>query len=174
MKDLVFENWEKLGQIALMTTASFLILFIFIRISGKRTLAKLNAFDFVVTVALGSTLAYMMLALVPLIEGVMVLILIIGLQYLFAKLARVSEKAEQLINSSPCLLFYKNEYQEENMKTEAITKEEINSVVRQAGLDTLDNVLAIVLELNGEISVVKKTEATTGKSSLQDLDLPQK
>jgi uncharacterized membrane protein YcaP (DUF421 family) len=57
MKDLLFENWEKLGQVALMTIASFVILFLFIRISGKRTLAKFNAFDFVVTVALGSTLA---------------------------------------------------------------------------------------------------------------------
>ncbi|SIS64197.1 hypothetical protein SAMN05421785_101684 [Chryseobacterium gambrini] len=90
MKDLLFENWGKLGQVALMTIASFVILFLFIRISGKRTLAKFNAFDFVVTVALGSTLAYMMLAMVPLAEGVMVLFLIIALQYLFAKLASTS------------------------------------------------------------------------------------
>jgi len=32
-----------------------------LRVSGKRTLAKLNAFDFVVTVALGSTLATILL-----------------------------------------------------------------------------------------------------------------
>ena len=35
MEDLLLENWEKLGQVALMTIASFVILFLFIRISGK-------------------------------------------------------------------------------------------------------------------------------------------
>lgn len=57
MKDLLFENWVKLGQVALTTVVSFIILFLFIRISGKRTLAKFNAFDFVVTVALSPAFA---------------------------------------------------------------------------------------------------------------------
>lgn len=172
MKDLLFENWEKLGQVALMTIASFVILFLFIRISGKRTLAKFNAFDFVVTVALGSTLAYMMLAMVPLAEGVMVLFLIIALQYLFAKLASTSDKMEHLINSSPRLLFYKGKYLKDNMNTEAITVDEINAVVRQEGIERLDDVLAVVIELNGEIIVIKKSDTPGGKSSLEDLDIP--
>jgi len=172
MKELLFENWEKLGQVALMTVISFVILFLFIRISGKRTLAKFNAFDFVVTVALGSTLAYMMLAMVPLLEGVMVLMLIIALQYFFAKLASTSDKMEYLINSSPRLLFYKGAYLKENMRTEAITVDEIYAVVRQAGIEKLDEVLAVVIELNGEISVIKKSYIISGSSSLQDINIP--
>ena len=89
MKDLLFENWEKLGQVALMTIASFVVLFLFIRISGKRTLAKFNA------------------------------------------------------------------------------------VVRQEGIERLDDVLAVVIELNGEISVIKRSDTPGGKSSLEDLDIPE-
>ena len=37
------------------------MLVIFLRLSGKRTLSKMNAFDLVVTVALGSTLATVLL-----------------------------------------------------------------------------------------------------------------
>ncbi|WP_353958905.1 hypothetical protein [Pedobacter aquatilis] len=39
----------------------YITLFIFIRISGKPTLTKLNAYDFVVTVTLGSTVSSMIL-----------------------------------------------------------------------------------------------------------------
>ena len=135
-------------------------------------MAKFNAFDFVLTVAMGSTLAYMMLAMVPLAEGAMVLFLIIALQYLFAKLASTSDKMEHLINSSPRLLFYKGKYLKDNMNTEAITIDEINAVVRQEGIERLNDVLAIVIELNGEISIIKKSDTPGGKSSLEDLDIP--
>lgn len=135
-------------------------------------MAKFNAFDFVLTVAMGSTLAYMMLAMVPLAEGAMVLFLIIALQYLFAKLDSTSDKMELLINSSPRLFFCKGKYLKDNMNTEAITVYEINAVMRQEGIERLDDVLAVVIELNGEISIIKKSDTPGGKSSLEDLDIP--
>lgn len=99
MDELFFKDWKSLGHVALCTVISFIALFLFIRVSGKRTLAKLNAFDFVVSVALGSTLAYMMLAMVPVAEGGLVLALIIIMQYAFAWAAKSSKKMEVLINS---------------------------------------------------------------------------
>jgi len=89
---LFFDNWADLANVCLTTVSAFVTLFLFVRISGKRTLAKLNAFDFVVTIALGSVLAYMMLGLVPFVEGAIVLALIILLQYIFAWMARSSKK----------------------------------------------------------------------------------
>lgn len=152
-----------------MTFISFIILFLFIRISGKRTLAKFNAFDFVVSVALGSTLAYMMLAMVPLVEGTLVLLIIIGLQYFFAKLVRLSGRMEDVINASPRMLFYKGQFLEDNMRKEVITMKELFSVIRQEGVSNLEDVLAIIIEANGELSVVKKSDYVDGVSSLSDL-----
>ncbi|GAA6771900.1 DUF421 domain-containing protein [Flavobacterium sp. CGRL2] len=92
MEQVFFKDWISIGHVIIATIIAFITLFFFLRISGKRTLAKLNAFDFVVTVALGSTLSYMMLAMVPLVEGALVLFLIIILQYIFARTARSSKK----------------------------------------------------------------------------------
>ena len=39
-------------------------------------------------------------------------------------------------------------------------------------IEKLDDVLAVVIELNGEISVIKKSDTPGGKSSLEDLDIP--
>ena len=63
-------------------------LYLILRISGKRTLAKMNAFDFVVTVALGSTLATVFLSKdIALAEGLFAFALLAGLQRIVAWLA---------------------------------------------------------------------------------------
>jgi len=54
---VVLSPWSDLARILLVGAAAYVTLVVILRTSGKRTLAKLNAFDLVVTVALGSTLA---------------------------------------------------------------------------------------------------------------------
>jgi len=169
MTNVFFENWTGIGRVALLTIISFVALFALIRISGKRTLAKFNAFDFVVTVTLGSVLAYMMLGQVNLAEGTMVLLLIIAMQLLFAKLSRRSGMMDKLLNASPRLLFYKGSYLKHNMEKELVTKQEILSEIRQQGIGDIDEVHAVVFEANGEISVLKKFTTDVEKSSLENV-----
>lgn len=170
MNDIFFQDWHGIIKAAVTTVTAFIALFLLVRISGKRTLAKLNAFDFIVSIALGSTLSDIMLATIPFAEGVIVLLLIILLQYIFAWLARSSNQMEKIINTEPRTVFYDGRFIEETMGLETITKEEIYSAIRSAGIDQMDDVKAVVMELNGTLSVVKKSSAD-GPSSLDDLDL---
>ena len=169
MKELLFKDWESLWHIAVCALLSFVTLFVFIRVSGKRTLAKLTAFDFVVTVTLGSTLSSMILKKVTLSEGAVALIVIIALQYLLAWMAKRSEKMEKLINSSPTLLFYNGQFLDEAMDKEVITKEEIYAEIRKFRLLQMEDVQAVVMELNGELTVVKKSAGNGGGTSLDDI-----
>ncbi|KAF2329055.1 DUF421 domain-containing protein [Flavobacterium daemonense] len=168
MGKIFFKDWISIEHVALATIIAFITLFFFVRISGKRTLSKLNAFDFVVTVALGSTLSYMMLAIVPLLEGAIVLFLIIIMQYVFAWTARSSKKMERLVNAVPSLIFYDGKFIEKTMAREAITKAEIFSTIRNSGIDQIEEVKAVVMELNGQISIVRKSTGN-GNSSLDDI-----
>lgn len=71
-----FDSWGELFRVLVVGAASYGTLVLVLRLSGKRTLAKLNAFDFVVTVALGSTLAAILLnRAVSWAEGAIALIL---------------------------------------------------------------------------------------------------
>ena len=169
MEELFFKDWKSIGHVTLATVIAFITLFFFLRISGKRALAKLNAFDFVVTVALGSTLSYMMLAMVPLVEGTIVLVLILILQYFFAWTARTSKKMEKFINAVPSLVYYDGEYMEKTMTREAITKGEIMATIRNSGIDQIEDVKAVVMELNGQITVVRKSKGN-GESSIDDVE----
>ena len=46
-----FDSWSDIVRVLLVGIASYAVLIASIRILGERTLAQLNAFDFVVTVA---------------------------------------------------------------------------------------------------------------------------
>ncbi|MDN5761942.1 MAG: hypothetical protein L0H41_06465 [Microlunatus sp.] len=82
---MIYDGWFGLVRVIVVGTCAYLALVLLLRVSGKRTLAKLNAFDFIVTVALGSTLATVLLSSsVALVEGILALALLVGLQYLVA------------------------------------------------------------------------------------------
>lgn len=96
------DNWDALWRILLLGAAAYLALIALLRVSGKRTLAKLNAFDLVVTVALGSTLATIVLSRdVTLLEGLAALLMLIALQYVIAAMAVRWRVAERLAKSDP-------------------------------------------------------------------------
>jgi hypothetical protein len=59
---MIFDGWFGLPRVVVAGTAAHAALVPLLRVSGKRTLAKLNAFDLVVTVAPGSTLATVLLS----------------------------------------------------------------------------------------------------------------
>ncbi len=83
MSQIFFDNWETLFRTLIIGVLAYVSLVMLLRISGRRTLSKMNAFDMVVTVALGSTLATILLNRdVALAEGVLVFALLIGMQYL--------------------------------------------------------------------------------------------
>ena len=54
---MFFDGWSGILRMLAVGVPAYAALVLLLRIGGKRTLAKLNAFDPAVTVALGSTLA---------------------------------------------------------------------------------------------------------------------
>jgi uncharacterized membrane protein YcaP (DUF421 family) len=169
MKELFFKDWESVGHIALCAITAYFVLFLFIRISGKRTLSKLTAFDFVVTITLGSTLSSMILTKVTIVEGATALAIIILLQYLLAWTAKESKVLEKLINSSPTLVFYQGKFLKEAMDKEVLTEEEVYAEIRKFRMLNVNDVEAVVMELNGELTVIKKA-ANVSHSSLKDIE----
>jgi uncharacterized membrane protein YcaP (DUF421 family) len=80
-----FDSWFDIGRVLAVGAAAYLTLVVTLRLSGKRTLAKLNAFDFVVTIAIGSTLATILLnTTVSWSEGAAALALLAALQFAVA------------------------------------------------------------------------------------------
>ncbi len=54
---MFFDGWDDIYRILIVGVSSYAGIVFLLRISGKRTLAKWNSFDFIVTIALGSVVA---------------------------------------------------------------------------------------------------------------------
>src|SRR5512147_637578 len=118
---MFFDSWAGLGRVAVVGLLAYAALVLLLRISGKRTLTKMNAFDFVVTVALGSTLATVLLSKdVVLAEGLLALLLLCGLQFIVAYLSVRSRRVESMVKSEPTLLLYRGRFLDDAMRRERI------------------------------------------------------
>lgn len=165
---MFFDNWLGLLRVLVVGTLAYLALVMLLRVSGKRTLSKMNAFDFVVTVALGSTLATVLLSeTVALAEGVTAFVLLIGLQFAITRLSVRSATVRRLSKSEPTLLFHDGRFLEGAMRRERVVRGEVLAAVREQGKGSLDEVAAVVLETDGTFSVVSSQGG--GRSSLEDV-----
>lgn len=155
MFEMFFDGWDDLVRILVVGTCAYVGLVVMLRITGKRTLAKMNAFDFVVTVALGSILATILLnGDVSLSEGLLAFALLCLLQYVVALVSRRSESFQRLIKSDPALLFYRGRVLDDVLAKERVTTEEILAAVREEGFSDISDVDAVVLETDGSFSVI--------------------
>lgn len=153
--EMFFQDWQGVVRVLVVGTLAYAALVLFLRLSGKRTLAKLNAFDLVVTIALGSTLSATLLQQsVALVEGATAFGLLIVLQLLVAYFSVRSRSFARLIRSEPSLLARDGAWCETAMRQERVTKEEAISAIRAAGGADLESVSMMVLESDGSISVV--------------------
>lgn len=152
---MLFQNWSGILRTILVGVLAYAGLVLLLRISGKRTLTKLNAFDLVVTVALGSTLATILLTeKVALAEGLTAFALLIGLQYLVTWTSVRVGIVRRMVRSEPSLLVRNGELLRDAMRRERITEDEIRSAIRSAGIEEPAKVSAVVLEADGELSVL--------------------
>lgn len=167
MEQIFFSGWQSLLRTLVIGVLAYLALVLFLRIAGNRTLSKMNAFDLVVTVALGSTLATVLLTKsVALADGVLAFALLIGLQYVVTWTSVRVAWVRRTVTGELILLLYQGQMLEQAMRKARMTPDEVESAIRAAGIASLDEVEAVVLETDGTASVVKRGEVT-GRSSLE-------
>jgi uncharacterized membrane protein YcaP (DUF421 family) len=117
-----FTDWTDLGRVIAVGTLAYAALVLFLRISGKRTLTKLNAFDLVITVALGSTLSAVLLnKAISLAEGVLAFGLLILLQYCITWLSVRYRSIEMIVKAEPTLLLHRGKFLNHAMRKQRIT-----------------------------------------------------
>jgi len=156
---LFFNSWNDIGRIVILGVMGYIALVFLLRISGNRTLSKLNAFDFVVTIALGSTFGSLLLnRSVSLSEGVTALAVLIGLQYVVAWLTVKSDTVKSIIKNEPSLVYYNGEYIKYSMKRSRVVEEEIEQSVRNKGYENMEHIGAVILETDGSFSIISQSE----------------
>lgn len=164
---MLFQGWETIYKTVLLSILTYVSIIIILRTSGKRTLSSFNAFDFLITVTIGSISATTILSnSTKFFDGITAIITLVILQYIVAKVSVSSKKFNKIIKSEPTLLYYNGEYINENLEKMRVSKDDILQEIRVNSGTTVDKVHSVILEANGNLSVI-----TSGSSSnLKELD----
>lgn len=152
---MFFDTTYQVLRVLILGACAYLVLLVVLRLSGKRTLAKLNAFDLVVTVALGSALATTLLSSdVALVEGAAAFAVLITAQYAIAWTSVRSRLIRRAVKAEPSLLLLHGTLLEHDIAASRMTAEEVLQAVRATGFGSLSDVGAVVLETDGSLSVI--------------------
>lgn len=171
MDNIFFDTPQVILRTLIIAVLGYTSLILFLRISGKRTLSKMNAFDFIVTVALGSTLASLLLSKdVSLAQGCLALALLIVFQYLITWASVRVSWLRRIVTGEPALLVHEGRILEQALKRERVTYSEVAAAVRASGNADLRKIHAVVLETDGTFSVI--SGKNLNGSSVEGLDIP--
>ena len=155
MDKIFFSDWQSIIRIIIISVFAYAALVAILRLSGKRTLSKMSAFDLVVTVALGSTLSSVIInKSITLSEGVLAFLLLVLLQYIISWLSVRNKKINNLVKSSPTLIAYRGDMLERTMLKERITSDELYAALRSNGISSLADADAVILETDGSLTVL--------------------
>ncbi|WP_336744036.1 DUF421 domain-containing protein [Aureimonas altamirensis] len=146
-------------DIVLRATVMFAILFLLLRLLGKRELGQMTPFEFVVLVVMGDliqqgvthndfSLTGATLAIVTFAFWGLVLSWV---TYLFPR-------AERLLDGEPRIVIRDGSLIEDNLRRDRVTRAEVESEMRQAGIASMEEVAWGILEPQGKFSFIRKSQ----------------
>lgn len=170
MQHIFYNGWEGFARTLTVGVLGYVFLVGYLCWSGKRTLSKRNAFDLIVTVSLGSVLLASLLlgkSVAP-AEGVLTRSLLVALQFVVIWTSVHARRVRRCVTGE--LLLDHGEFLPAVLKHARVTKDEARAAIHSAGIGSLNQVAAVVLETDGSFSVVKQTGTERNGSGARSAD----
>lgn len=148
-------SWPDAGLVLVSTVAIFVAVLVATRITGLRSFSKMSSFDFAMTVAVGSVMASTSLtSATPVAHGVLALVGLYGFQAMVARLRERSERFGDVVDNTPTLLMAGPRILHDHLHHVRVTEADLRAKLREANVTRYEDVLAVVLETTGDISVL--------------------
>ena len=155
MTSFFFDGWQPIARIVVVGTLGYVTLITLLRVSGKRTLAQLNSFDLIITVALGASFGRILTArTVPLAEAVVAFGLLVVLQYVVSAGHVRWRWFARTITSQPSIVAYRGRPIAGVLERERLTEGELHAAVREHGFGSVAETVAVVLESDGRLTAI--------------------
>ncbi|REJ10390.1 DUF421 domain-containing protein [Halobacillus trueperi] len=139
----------------------FILLYVLARILSKKLISQMTLFDFIAGITLGSMTATTFLSdNVTLSKGALGLLTFAALVLLIDYLTLKSLTIRKLVNSQPTLLMDNGKILIKNMKKVRFNVDELIAELRKAGVFQFSDVQTAILETDGTVSVLRKSDAS--------------
>ncbi len=150
-------------EIVIRATCMFAVLFLLLRLLGKRELGQMTPFELVTLVVLGDLIQQGVTQTDFSLTGATLAIATFAfwgvalswVSYLFPR-------AERALEGEALVLVRNGELIEKNMRRDRITRREVESEMRLAGILSMQDVAWALIEPNGKMSFIRKDKSSDG------------
>lgn len=150
---------EFLGEVALRSLYTFVLVFIFLKITGRRGVRQMSLFEVLIILTLGSAAGDVAFYDdVPMLPVLVVFVTLAVLYRLVMWFMTHSEKLEDLLEGKPAIIIHEGEFVWEKLDKQNMTEFEFFMELRIRGVDHLGQVRLAILETNGQLSVFYYTD----------------
>ena len=144
----------------------FVLLYILLRLMGKRELGQLTPFELVVMIVLGDLIQQAVTHNdFSITGGLLAISTFAFLAIAMSWLTYLSPRAEKLLDGEPRVVIRDGVLIKDNLRRDRMTQSEVESEMRLAGIGHMDQVAWAILEPQGKISFIKKDDEKSGAKS---------
>lgn len=138
----------------------FIIVFLVIRLMGKRELSQIQPYEFVIIILIAD------LASGPMSDrnmttfyGIVPILALLVMYMILSFLLKTNKKVQNMVSGNPVLLVSDGKIIESEMKKQEYMIEDLMSQIRSRGVFKVQDVAYAILETNGNLSVIPKSES---------------
>lgn len=137
----------------------YIVLLVFFRLSGKRSLAQITTFDFILLLIIGEATQQALLGDdFSLTNALLVVLTLLSLDIGFSLLQEHLPLVDRFIDGTPLLIIDNGTVLDDRLEKARVDRADILSAARRLqGLERLDQIKYAVLENDGGITVIPKT-----------------
>ncbi|MBQ3543590.1 MAG: DUF421 domain-containing protein [Lachnospiraceae bacterium] len=145
-------------QVFIHTLVSIIVLFLLAKWIGCRQISQMSIFDYINGITIGSIAAEVAMTKDNVIEPLIAMTMYAAATVLLSFISEKSMKLRRVIIGRPYVLYHNDRFYYENMKKNKIDLHEFLMAARSDGYFDLSEIQDAVLECNGKISFLPKSE----------------
>ncbi|PGM50888.1 DUF421 domain-containing protein [Bacillus sp. AFS053548] len=158
-------------EIIMRTMLAFLILFIGAKLLGKQIIAEMNTFDFIGAISIGGIIANLAFNLnIKIHHSVIAFIILVTIIIIVSYISMKSRIGRNLFAGNPTVIVENGKILEANMRKMRYSLDYLNQQLREKSIFNIEEVLYVVVETNGRVSVLQKPQYRN--VTRQDLNIP--
>ena len=137
----------------------YLIVLVVMRLMGKREIGQLQPFELAISIMIADLASIPMTEIgIPIFNGIVPILGLLVMHLILSLINLKSLKAREIICGKPSILIYRGKINENELKKERFTINELEERLRGNNVVNLGDVEYAILETSGQVTVIQKPE----------------
>lgn len=162
LRDTFAISWRDIVDLVLRAAVVYIVLLLGIRLAGKREVGQMTPFDLVLLLLISNAVQNAMIGPYnALTAGLVAALTLLLLNNVTSRLVFKNWRLRRMIEGSPALLVYNGQINRDSMRREGVSETDLHAAMREHGVESFNQVHMAVLEVDGNVSIIRKDERPT-------------